>query len=80
MRSVFVGGLTVISQKEIGKMPLTKVTMSRELVEWHRQWFRDIIERHAPTGNIYGMLHEAYLLGMHHCMKVSEKENQPNQP
>lgn len=56
-----------LSQKEIRQMPLAKLTLSRECGEWMDQWFRDILERNAPTGDLYEMLREAYVLGARHA-------------
>lgn len=65
-----------LSQKEIRDMPLRVIKFPREVGEWQSQWFRDIIERNAPSGDIYAMLSEAYVLGMHHCMKVNQIEGE----
>lgn len=56
-----------LSQKEIRQMPLAKLTLPKACGEWMDQWFRDIMERHAPTGDLYGMLREAYVLGARHA-------------
>lgn len=57
-----------LSQKEIQKMALNKITLPREVGEWLDQWFRDILERNHVKGDIYEMLREAYVLGTHHAL------------
>lgn len=59
-----------LSQKEIKEMPIANISFPREVGVWQKQWFRDIIERNAIGGDIYTMMTEAYVLGMHHCLKA----------
>ena len=64
--------MTRFSQKEIRKMELCKLTLPRECGDWIDQWLRDILERNAPTGDLYVMLREAYILGARHAQIGTE--------
>jgi hypothetical protein len=61
------------SLKEIRKMELAKLTLSRECRDWIDIWLRDIMERNACTGDLYVMLREAYVLGARHA-QIGQEE------
>jgi hypothetical protein len=58
--------------KEIRKMPLNKVVIPRRVKDWVEQYFRDILERNAISGDIKTMLWEAYVLGYRHSIVGAE--------
>lgn len=50
-------------------MPLNKLSFPIAQKRFMDNWFRDIIERHTPTGDIYAMMAEVYVLGFDHCIR-----------
>lgn len=69
----------MLSQKEIRDMPLSRISFPKEVGKWQKQWFRDIIERNGCSGDLYAMLSEAYVLGMHHCIVGTNNQSEGGQ-
>ena len=57
----------------IDEMPLAQIKVAPEVGKWLERYFVDIAKRHATDGNIHKMMLEAYVLGVHHCMKATQQ-------
>lgn len=50
----------------VSKLPMSSISLPKETVLWLDEFFSDILKRHALSGDLYGMLREAYVLGARH--------------
>lgn len=66
----------MLNQKKIRQMPMSSISFPHEVGKWQKQWFRDIIERNVVGGDIYVMMTEAYVLGMYHCISVTNSNDE----